>query len=332
MTLSFQTPSNVRPPNATLREKAIHLDLLGVATAIAAIAAFVLSMHYVGTNQGWSSRAAWAYMVAFVILTAVFIINEFKMKSKAILQFHFLKRRRFSENCVYIFFLAGLFFPLLFSLPIRFQSINNESASNSGLRLIPLVLGVSIFTMITNYVLTHWPRYTTLLVLGAVFGIAGAALISSASQTTSATTWIVYELVTAAGVGFALQIPMIANQASVAASEIPAATSNTLFFETLGQALFTAAGEAAFINRLIINLSRFPSSAINSDVVIAAGATGFRKLFNADQVRLIEFCYDEALKVTHTMSLGCGVAAGLVWLSMVAPTVRRRLSRNARDQ
>lgn len=332
MTLSFQTPSSVRPRDATLWEKAIHMDLLGVSTAVAAIAAFILSMHYVGTSEGWSSKAALAYMVAFVILATTFVINESKMKSKAMLQLHFLKRRRFSENCVYIFFLAGLYFPLLFSLPIRFQSINNESASGSGLRLIPLVLGISVFTMISNYVLTHWPRHTTLLVLGVTFGIAGTGLISSARQDATSTTWIVYELVTAAGVGFALQIPMIANQASVAASDIPAATSNTLFFETLGQALFTAAGEAAFINRLIINLSGFPSSSINPDVVIAAGATGFRKLFNSDQVRLIEFCYDEALKLTHLMSLGCGVAAGLVWLSMAAPTMKTRFSSRARDQ
>lgn len=331
MTLSFQTPSYVRPQTATLREKIIHMDVVGVALVTAAVSAFVLSMHYVGTSAGWANRVAWGYLVAFVVLAVAFVLNEFKMRSKAIVQFQFLKRRRFSENCLFVFFLAGLLFPLLLSLPIRFQSIDNESASGSGVRLIPLVLGVSIFTMVSNYVLTRSPRYTSLLMLGSVFGITGAALISSTNQQATMMRWIIYELVTAAGIGLALQIPMIANQASVAVSEIPAATSNTLFFETLGQALFTAAGEAAFINRLINDLEDFPNSGIDPDLVIAAGATGFRKLFNSDQIRLILSCYDEALKTTFLMCVGCGAATALVWLSMVAPLAMEKVAHRTRD-
>lgn len=248
------------------------------------------------------------------------------MKSLAMVQFQFLKRRRFLENCLYVFFLAGVFFPLLFSLPIQFQSINDETASGAGVRLIPLVLGISAFTVVSNWIVTKAPRYSTLLMLGAALSITGSSLISSAGQEASTAIWIVFELVTAAGVGLALQIPMISNQASVAASDIPTATSMTLFFEIAGQALFTAAGEAAFINQLLRKLDGSPQAHIDPDVVIAAGATGFRKIFSAAQVSVIIRCYIEALKVNHLLSVGCGVGAGLVWLSMASPNLKQKVS------
>ena len=40
---------------------------------------------------------------------------------------------------------AGSFFALLYYLPIYFQSVDNVSASQSGIRNIPLVLGVGEF-------------------------------------------------------------------------------------------------------------------------------------------------------------------------------------------
>lgn len=47
---------------------------------------------------------------------------------------------------------AGSFFILLYYLPIYFQSVDNVSASESGIRNIPLVLGVCKYR---NNLATH---------------------------------------------------------------------------------------------------------------------------------------------------------------------------------
>lgn len=332
MTLSFQTPVIARPRTATIRAKALHLDLAGVILVLAAMACFILSMHYIGTAEGWSNKTAILYFAGSIAFTGLFIFVEYRMNSMAMIQFQFLKRRRFLENCVYVFFLAGLFFPLLFSLPIHFQSINNQTASEAGIRLIPLVLGISVFTMVSNFVVTHYPRHTALLVSGAVLGVLGASLISNVNENATTVMWIIFELIAAAGIGLALQIPMIANQASVSAIDIPTATSMTLFFETVGQALFTAASEAALLNRLINDLAAHPEHDIDPRLVISAGATGFRKHFNAEQVDFILGSYLDALKVNHLLSLGCGIAAAMVSVSMIAPKLKDKLRRQNRNR
>lgn len=42
------------------------------------------------------------------------------------IQAHLLRKRAIVLNLVYIFFLAGLFFPLSFALPIQFQSVETQ--------------------------------------------------------------------------------------------------------------------------------------------------------------------------------------------------------------
>lgn len=327
MTLSFKTPRNVRPKPGTLREKALHMDIGGVAILLSATASFIFSMHYLSIpSQDKINTIAVICISAFIMLSTLFIILEHRMKTKAMIRLDLLTRRQFLGNCVFVFFLAGLYFPLLFSLPIRFQSVDDESASASGLRLIPLVCGISVFTMVSNYIISRRPRHTTLLIAGGILGILGASLISSTKKSATTSTWIAFELVAAAGIGIALQIPLIANQATVAVDDIPTATSTTLFFETIGQALFVAAGEAAFVNRLIRNLSA-GSHHVDVDLVTKSGATGFRKALPAEQIPFILESYVDALRVTYLMSLGCAVAAAGVAFWMIIPLVRERLAR-----
>lgn len=327
MTLSFKTPRNITPKPGTLREKALHMDIGGVAILLTATACFIFSMHYLSMpSQGKTNITAILFLTGFIVLSTLFIILEHRMETKAMIRLDLLTRRQFLGNCVFVFFLAGLYFPLLFSLPIRFQSVDDESASASGLRLIPLVCGISLFTMVSNYIISRRPRHTTLLIAGGILGILGASLISSTNKSATTSTWIAFELVVAAGIGIALQIPLIANQAAVAVDDIPTATSTTLFFETVGQALFVAAGEAAFVSRLIRNL-RGSNHHIDVDLVVKSGATGFRKILPAEQIPFILESYVDALRVTYLMSLGCAIAAAGVAFWMIVPLFKERLTR-----
>jgi len=115
--------------------------------------------------------------VASGLLIALFIANEWWMGHRAMIQAHLLQKRAIIVNIAYSFFIAGLFFPLSYTLPLQFQSVGNSSASESGVRLIPLILGVSVFTMLANGLLTFWRHYTPFLVAGAICGTVGVALI-----------------------------------------------------------------------------------------------------------------------------------------------------------
>lgn len=192
------------------------------------------------------------------------------------------------------------------------------------MRLIPLVLGISVFTMVSNGILTWWRHYSPFLVAGAVAGTAGVSLIYSLDATASSSTWTGLLIVTAVGIGLSLQIPMIANQAAVSAADIPAATSLTLFMENIGTSLFVAAGEAAFTNGLISGVqSRLPD--IDPSVIVNAGVTQLRTRFTTPELPEILAAYLEGCQISHIVSVACGSAATLMALTSAAPGTKRGL-------
>lgn len=322
--LFFSTPRIAQPVSASSKEKFVQMDLIGSLLVMAAAVAFVLAMHWAGISKTWSTPPIISTLVAFCALMVLFVLHEWRMGDRAMIQGHLLKNKAFVANLVFIFFLAGLFFPMLYILPIQFQSIDNESASRSGVRLIPLVLGISVATMVSNALISAFRRHLPLLVFGAIAGTVGATMIFTLDADASTATWIGYEILAAVGIGLSLQVPMIANQAAVTPGDISAATAITLFIENLGTTLFVAAGEAAFTNKLVSSLS-YNAPNVDPSLVISAGATQLRNVFGPGDIRGILMSYLEGCKVNHALSMACGGTAIFVSLAMAAPPLWRTL-------
>ncbi|KAF2805807.1 uncharacterized protein BDZ99DRAFT_466164 [Mytilinidion resinicola] len=324
----FFTPP-IPPREASLRERIVQIDLLGSVLVTGALACFVLCMHWSGIYH-WSSPRAILTMISSIILTIAFVLNEWFMGPKAMIQHHLLKNARVLPNLIYIFFLAGVYFPLLYTLPVQLQSVHNESASQSGVRLIPLVLGISIFTMISNGLLTWWRHYALFLAAGAILGTAGLAKIHSLGADATTGDWIRYEVLAAVGVGLALQIPMIANQTVVAAADVPAVTSLTLFVENVGTALFVAAGEAAFAQGLMASIARNVPS-VAPQKVLDVGATQIRSVFYGSELQGVLGSYLDGCKISHIIGVACGAAACVVSFGSVGSAgirgIRMRLKK-----
>jgi len=183
---------------------------------------------------------------------------------------------------------------------------------------MPLVLGVSLCTMISNGLITWWRYYKPWLLLGALLATAGNSRIYTLGANTPSGQWIGYELITAFGVGLALQIPLIYNQALVSADDMPAATSLTLFLENTGTAIFVAAGEAAFTNGLLTNL-RASLSEVDAREVLDAGVTQIRKLFDGAKLDKVLDSYLYGCKTGHLIPVSCAAIAAAISLSSAGP-------------
>ena len=324
MILAFLSqPTRALTTQIRFKKKLLNMDLNGSILVAGALSYFVLAMHWAGF-MSWNSAPVIGSLVGFAALTALFVINERVMGSKSMIQSHLLRRGSITLNALFAFFLAGLYFPLLYSLLIQLQSVNNDTAAESGLRLIPLVLGISVFTMVSNAMLTWWIHYTPFLLLGALAGTIGVSGIYTFDANTSAPTWVGLEILTAVGIGLALQVPMIANQAAVGLDDIPAATSISLFMENLGTSLFVAAGETAFTNGLITGLKSTAPN-VNPALVVSAGITQLRASFSSTDLPGILEAYLHGCKISHICSVACGCAAILLSFVSAAPSSAREL-------
>ncbi|KAL8823438.1 MAG: hypothetical protein Q9191_005855 [Dirinaria sp. TL-2023a] len=302
LVLFFQAPSASKPVKATWREKLLQMDLLGTFVIMAAIICYILALQWGGTTKAWSDSTVIGTFVGFGLLMIVFCVVEWYMGDRALMQPRMVGNRAILVNCMYIFFFAGAFFALLYYLPIYFQSVDDVSASQSGVDNIPLVLAISLFTVLSGATITKFGVYVPFLFIGSVFATIGAGLIYTLDIGTSSAHWIGYQVLTGVGIGIAFQVPIIANQAFVKMSDISSVTAITLFFQTIGGALFVSAGQTAFANRL---LARLPSTApgVDPKLVVQTGATQLRHVFPKDQIPGIIVAYMDGLKLTFALTI-----------------------------
>jgi len=328
MFLCFHDPG--KPRDVPLREKLLNLDLNGAILLSGCFSCFILATHWIGVMPPTSARIVGSF-IGFVGLFICFAINERYMGSCAMVQARVFKNKLVFANLLYASFIAGAFFPLMYTLPIQFQSVNNNTASQSGVRLIPLVMGVSLFTMISNGTLTFWRHYKPFFLVGAILAVAGNIKIHSLDASTSTRDWVGFELLTATGVGLALQIPMIANQALVSADDLAAVTSMSLFMENTGTVFSVASSEAAFTNGLLSSLARnLPE--LDAKEIMDAGATQIRGLFSGHELDQVLKGYLDGCKTSHVIPVTCGAICAAISLSNAVPAtfqgIKKRLGKS----
>ncbi|EJU00927.1 MFS multidrug transporter [Dacryopinax primogenitus] len=307
--LFFQTPEAAKAVQASAKEKLLQMDLLGTFTIMAAVICYLLALQWGGVTLPWSNPNVYGLLIGFGLLVIMFVVLEWRMGERSLILPRLLRQRTVGIASAFIFFLGGGFFLLVYYVPIYFQSIDNVSASESGVRNVPLILGVAIFSILSGHIISWWGHYVPLMVFGACLSTIGGGLLYTLDIGTSTGQWVGYQVIAGVGIGIAIQIPITAAQARVPMSDLAPVTATVLFFQTIGGALFISAGQSIFTNQLLKTVARTVPS-INPTLVIATGATDLHSVFSADVLPAILHAYMDGLKDVYALAVAClGIAA-----------------------
>lgn len=300
----FKTPKAARPVPATLKEKILQLDLPGSFVLMAAMVCLFLALQKGGTTEPWSNGSIIAELVMFGVLIILFIGIEWYSKDRALLQGRLLKDRTIAAMCAYIFFVAGSFFILLYYLPIYFQATRNDSAQESGIKNLPLVLGASIFTIVSGIIITMTGYYIPIMILGSAITAIACGLLYTLKIHSGANEWLGYQAMAGIGLGLIFQIPVIVGQATVKPTDLSSVSAMILFFQTVGGALWISAGQAGWSNKMLSEIAtRVPG--VSPQLVVATGATELRTTFTAQQLPGILNAYMVGLRVPFAITIAC---------------------------
>lgn len=223
---SFHTPAHGKPrENTSLLDKIHHMDLPGTLLLLSSVVCFILAVQYGGVTYPWNSSIVIGLIVGFVAIAAAFIILEILLKEDASMPPRIMKKPAVMSSSLFAFFFFGSYFTLIYYLPIYFQSIDNLSPTESGVRNLPLILTVSVFTILSGYALRNTKLAIPFIVGGAALAIVGNGLLCTLKIETSSGKWIGYQIITGVGVGIALQVPITVCQGAVEANDMSSATS-----------------------------------------------------------------------------------------------------------
>ncbi|KAI3555014.1 major facilitator superfamily transporter [Colletotrichum abscissum] len=287
------------------------LDLPGVAVVLGGLTCFILAIEYGGVTKAWNSGTVIGLLVAFGVLVIVFIVLEWYQGDRALLVGRLMKRRTIAACAVFVSMINFSFFPLAYNLPIYFQAVNGVSPLQSGIRLLPTILPMTLFSLFSapGIVLVGW--YQPWLMTGASLAAIGAGLIYMLDIDSTSAQWIGFQFVAGVGTGLAMQPPVIIANAITPKQDNSMAMSDVLFFQFIGGTFGIGMAQAIFNNGLISSLPEL-APMVSPAEVLSIGAYDLKNVLSGDALTGVLRAYMRGLHNAWAMSIaGAAVAVFL---------------------
>ncbi len=217
-----------------------RIDYPGALTLIAFLVPLLIVAEQ-GRTWGWASTGAVVCYVIGAVGFVAFILAERAYRDDALLPLRMFGNRTFSVSAVSSVVVGMGMFGGLLLLPQYLQIVHGSSATEAGLQMIPLVLGIMTGAMSSGIVIGRTGKYKKFPLIGLVLMITA---LTSLSFVVGADTnyWVLVPFMLAMGVGlgFNFQPIILAVQNAVSPREIGVATSSVTFFRQMGGTLGTA--------------------------------------------------------------------------------------------
>jgi MFS family permease len=240
-------------PDSVTKRLGARIDYLGSALLMGAITCVVLLTTWGGTDYAWTSRPIGALAVVGALSIAGFMAVE-RRADEPVLPLRLFRNRTFTVSSVVSFIVGLAMFGAISYLPLFLQMANGASATDSGLVLVPLMLGLLSASVFSGRVITRVGRYRMFPIVGMAVAAAGMFLLSTMTAHTSQIQSSAYMVVLGIGIGLVMQVLILATQNSVAVGDLGVATSSVSFFRSVGGSVGVALFGALFNSRLVAYL------------------------------------------------------------------------------
>ncbi|MFF7248053.1 MFS transporter [Embleya sp. NPDC008237] len=242
---------------AALHTKEMHtrpsIDYLGITLLAGGTTCLVLLSTFGGTTYPWASAQIVGLGVAAVVLLVGFVAVE-RRAPEPVLPLKLFRNRIFSVTAGIGFIVGFAMMGGLSFLPLFMQVVNGTTPTESGLRLLPMMGGLLITSILSGQLITRTGRYKIYPILGTAVMAVGMFLMSRMDEFTTTAASSLYMLVFGIGLGLVMQVIVLAVQNSVPYADLGVATAGATFFRSIGGSFGAAIFGTIFNNRLTVHL------------------------------------------------------------------------------
>jgi MFS family permease len=225
ITFFFKAPSGAKPVQASLKEKLLQMDLVGTVLVMGGVISYILALQYGGQTKEWRDSTVIGLIVGFVVIFALFGVWEYFNGERSMIVPRLFLHRDVWVSSVFSFLFAGSYFIVIYYLPIYFQSIDNSSPTESGVRNLPLILAVTVATVVAGGGISATGIAAPVAVGGAAIATIAAGLLYTLDIGTSTGKWIGYQILGGFAWGAAFQVPIIIGQGTAKPEDISSVTA-----------------------------------------------------------------------------------------------------------
>lgn len=134
-------------PHGKLIEKLKRVDYAGTIITLLFSTLFLLALNFGGQTFPWKSAAVIVPLVLSALLIVLLVIVESRYIKEPLMPPHLFKNRSVVSILITNWFFGMAFYSVLYYLPVYFQVVRGDSAMWSGIRLIPMQMVTSVFSV-----------------------------------------------------------------------------------------------------------------------------------------------------------------------------------------
>lgn len=245
------------------------IDYLGIALVAVGASALILGTSWGGNQYAWGSPTIIALFVGGLVALGLFCWVETRA-AQPMLPMRLFSNPVFTVCSILSFIVGFAMLGAMTFLPTYLQYVDGDSATISGVRTLPLVVGLLIASIFSGNVVSKTGQYRIFPIVGSLVMALGLYLMSLMGPDTG--TWLesLYMFVLGTGIGLSMQVLTIAVQNTVEYTDLGTATSGVTFFRTLGSSFGTAVFGTIYTNALKPNLADGVRSAAEAGAVSPA--------------------------------------------------------------
>ena len=248
------------------------IDYAGIVLVGLGASGLTLATSWGGTLYPWGSPTIIGLFVAAVAALVAFVWVESHV-AQPILPTRLFASPVFSVCCVLSFVVGFAMLGAMTFLPTYMQYVDGVSATTSGLRTLPMVIGMLITSTGCGTLVGRTGRYKIFPVAGTALMAVAFVLMSRMDPSTSALVQSIYLIILGAGIGLSMQVLVLIVQNTSNFEDLGVATSGVTFFRTIGSSFGAAIFGSLFSNFLKPRMgAALAVSGASPDAVSSPGA------------------------------------------------------------
>ncbi|KAL9075033.1 MAG: hypothetical protein Q9157_004168 [Trypethelium eluteriae] len=282
-----------------------RLDPLGLFFFIPSMICLILALQWGGSTYPWSAPQIIGLLVTFAITFVMFLVVEVLMPETAMAPTRVVLNRSVGGSMLLMLLLAGGMMSVTYYLATWFQAVQGKSATEAGIRTIPMVTSFVVFAIPVAIFIQKVGYYVPAMLLSPILCAVGSGLLSTLTPSAGASHWIGYQVLYGLGIGAGFQTSTLASQNVLSRADVPLGMALMFFMQQLGGSIFLSVGQNIFSSKLVDNLAGV--AGLDPKIIINTGATALRGIVPPSELGTVINAYSYAL--TRVFILAAALSA-----------------------
>lgn len=214
----------------TIREKII--DYAGIISLTGSLSFLFLGLTYFRTTSLPISVVASLFILSAVML--IFFIYIERKAVEPLLPMHLFKLSVFNVSAISMFLSSAVMFCGILYIPLFLQKLQGISASGSGAIITPMLISLTLASILTGQIIARTGRYKKLGILAFVLITTGMGLLSTMTPSVGTFEVLIYTTILGIGSGMMYPVFNVAVQNAVERRDIGIVTASSQFFRNIG--------------------------------------------------------------------------------------------------